>query len=298
MELAIDKEYEGYLVREYLRRVLGLSRASLTALKGREDGIVLNGGRVSVRAVLHEGDRLDLGIEDRFCDAHPHLTPCPLPLDILYEDEHLICVNKPADMPTHPTHGHYTDTLANALAYEFQNRGLPFVFRAVNRLDRDTSGAVLIAKDQVSAEYLGAQMRDRTIDKRYIAVCRGRTPAHGRIENRIRRTGQSVITREICPPGEPGEHAVTEYKTLFQNDRMSVVEARPLTGRTHQLRVHFSGIGHPIFGDTLYGEACLQIARQALHAHTVTFRTPFSGEQITVRAPLPEDITTLIEELR
>lgn len=285
-------------VLSLLRGKLGFSRAAVTALKEREDGILINGEHVTVRAILHEGDALFLGIEDRSEDMNGHILPRALPLDILYEDDNIICVNKSAHMPTHPTHGHYEDTLANALAHYFSEKGTPFVFRAVNRLDRDTSGVVLVAKNQASADYIARQIRERTVVKKYIAVCMGALHAGGSIKTYIKRTDKSIITRANYDSGSESEFAHTEYTVIRSGERYSVVEAEPVTGRTHQLRVHFSGLGHPIVGDTLYGSAHSGISRQALHASTITFRLPFSSEQITVRAPVADDIKALIEEIK
>lgn len=282
----------------FMRGRLGFSRAAVTALKEREDGILLNGERVTVRAVLHEGDTLCLGIEDRGEDVNGHILPRALPLDILYEDENIICVNKSADMPTHPTHGHYDDTLANALAHYSGEKGIPFVFRAVNRLDRDTSGIVLVAKNQASADYIARQIRERTVVKKYIAVCEGALPERGSIKTYIRRMDKSIITRANYDSGSDSEFAHTEYTVLESEEKYSIVEAEPVTGRTHQLRVHFSGLGHPIIGDTLYGNDHSSISRQALHASSLTFRLPFDGAPVTVRAPLADDIKALIKEIK
>lgn len=297
MKIKIANEYNNKKLLDYLRGALGFSRAAVTSLKVREDGILLNGEHVTVRAVLRTGDELWLGIEDRWEDVNGHILPVELPLDILYEDENLICVNKPFDMPTHPTHGHYDDTLANALAFYYKEKGIPFVFRAVNRLDRDTSGVVLVAKNRAAADYLAAQVRTRTVVKTYVAVCHGRVPESGRIEGYIRRMGDSIITRGLFACGDESEYSLTEYKTLSYGDEHSVVECAPVTGRTHQLRVHFSSVGHPIYGDGIYGRED-GVRRQALHARSLTFALPFGGEVVTVSAPLARDIIKLIEELK
>ncbi len=297
MKIKITDEYNNKKLLDYLRGTLGFSRAAVTALKVREDGILLNGEHVTVRAALHTGDELSLGIEDRAEDVNDHILPVELPLDIIYEDDNIICVNKPCDMPTHPTHGHYEDTLANALAFYYNEKGVPFVFRAVNRLDRDTSGVVLVAKNQAAADYIAAQVRLRTIEKTYVAVCHGTAPDSGRVEGYIKRLGDSIITRGLFSEGEESEFSLTIYKTVFRGEEHSVVECTPVTGRTHQLRVHLASVGHPIFGDSLYGRED-GVRRQALHAGSLTFRLPFFGESITVSAPLANDIKDLIEELK
>lgn len=296
MKIKITDEYNNKKLLDFLRGTLGFSRAAVTALKVRDDGILLNGEHVTVRAILHTGDELCLGIEDREEDVNEHILPVDLPLDIIYEDDNVVCVNKPYDMPTHPTHGHYEDTLANALAYYYREQGRPFVFRAVNRLDRDTSGVVLVAKNYAAADYLSAQIRERTMGKTYVAVCHGELPESGKIEGYIRRLGDSIITRALYPDGETSEYSITTYKKLSSGEDYTVVECTPVTGRTHQLRVHFSSTGNAIYGDSLYGVED-GMHRQALHARSLTFDLPFYGDSITVSAPLAEDITKLIEEL-
>jgi Pseudouridylate synthases, 23S RNA-specific len=183
MLCTISPDCDGITVREYLRRELGLSHASVTRLKTRERGIVLGGVRVTVRAVLHTGDTLELDDSDYEVDTGTCIIPVDLPFEILYEDCDLLAVNKPFGMPTHPSHGHYYDTLANAAMFYFRSRGIPFVFRAVNRLDRDTSGIVLLAKNKHAAYTLGRAVepehsedgasRYLKIKKEYFAVLRG-----------------------------------------------------------------------------------------------------------------------------
>ena len=235
------------------------------------------------------------------------MTPVKLPLTILYEDRDLIAVNKPPFMPTHPSHGHHDDTLANALAYEFARRGEAFVFRPGGRLDRDTSGVVLTAKNKTAACRFYEQHRAGTIRKEYLAVLTGRLePETGRIDRPIRRADGSVIMR-TTEEGDGGAPSLTEYRVLAygtgpDGTPLSFVRANPVTGRTHQLRVHFASAGAPILGDFLYGngtgtaEACGEawIARQALHAARISFPHPLTGERMTVCASLPEDMRRLL----
>lgn len=296
MKIIVASENNNKKLLDYLRRDLGFSRAAVTALKVRDDGILLNGEHVTVRASVHTGDELHLGIEDREEDVNGHILPVKLPVDIIYEDDNIVCVNKPYGMPTHPTHGHYEDTLANALAYYYKERGIPFVFRAVNRLDRDTSGVVLVAKNQAAADYLGAQIRERTVKKKYISVCHGTLSGSGQVEGYIRRLGQSIITRALYTEGDESEYSLTRYEVLACGTAHTVAECEPITGRTHQIRVHLASLGCPIYGDTLYGWED-GMHRQALHAHSLEFKLPFGGERLEVIAPLAEDINELIEVL-
>ena len=296
MQVRIEECYDGMLLRSYLKSVLGISTKMLSRLKNDPEGIVVNGTRVTVRCVLHTGDTLSLMDADREAG---HVIPAELPVAVLYEDDDVLLVNKPPDMPTHPSHGHLEDTLANALVYRYREMGRPFVFRPVSRLDRNTSGVVLIAKNKIASAKLDGAMTKRQIHKTYLALLSGRlTPPEGRIETHMCRTDLSIITRRVCGADEPGAmHALTDYETVAGNDRATLVLAYPRTGRTHQLRVHFSHLGCPLLGDDLYGEASELIPRQALHAYAVTFPHPSDGREVTVTAPLPEDICAALRTL-
>jgi 23S rRNA pseudouridine1911/1915/1917 synthase len=290
MLTVISSEYDGMILREYLRNVLRLSRAELTELKKRDDGIMLNGTRVTVRAILKEGDELILSRDD--IESSEGVVPIQLPLEILYEDDDVIVLNKPPFMPTHPSHEHQSDTLANALAYYFESKGVPFVFRAVNRLDRDTSGVVLVAKNKNSAFILAKQIAEFKVTKKYIAIVEGEVRSDGKVEGNIRRIEEGKMRRGVFPDGQ---YALTEYEVLGVKNGLSALLVTPKTGRTHQIRVHTSYIGHPILGDTLYGNesGSEQINRQALHAYSLTFSLPSNNETITVKAPLPSDMASI-----
>lgn len=290
MRTVISSEHDGILLREYLRNVLRLSRAELTELKKRGDGIMLNGARVTVRAVLKKGDELVLSRDD--IASSEGVTPVKLPLDILYEDGDVIALNKPPFMPTHPSHEHQSDTLANALAYYFASKGIPFVFRAVNRLDRDTSGVVLVAKNKNAAFMLARQIAEFKIVKKYIAIAEGEISCCGSIEGNIRRVEDGKMRRGVFPDGQ---YALTEYEVFGIKNGLTTLLVTPKTGRTHQIRVHFSHIGHPLVGDTLYGDenGSAIINRQALHAFSLTFSLPSNNKIITVEAPLPSDMASI-----
>ncbi len=292
MTYQITKEHHGRKLLDYLRKTIGLSRAELVSLKQKENGIRLNDVTVTVRTVLSEGDILIL---DR-ADTHNSTTilPLPIPIDILYEDENLIALNKPAGMPTHPSHDHQEDTLANGLAYQFAERGIPFIFRAVNRLDRDTSGVVLVAKNRGTAFALSREMNEGRIVKRYLAVVTGTLTHGGIVERAIRRRAESSMERMICLPHE-GQYAKTVYEPLSHQNDLTLLSVMPETGRTHQIRVHLASLGYPICGDTLYGNPAGSpfIRRQALHALSLTFIRPSDGQSITVTAPLHSDFAAL-----
>ena len=291
MVFTVNPESDGMLLRSYLKR-LSLSNKLIARLKRIENGITVNGNHATVRYILKNGDVISLALEDT--ESNESLIPVNIPIDIVYEDPQLTVCNKPPFMPTHPSHDHYDDTLANALAYIY--RDVPFVFRPVNRLYRNTSGTVLVAKNARSASILFSQMKKRQIEKTYIAVTDGEFHGSGIIDKPLCRTDESIIVRRVCDTSHEGaKEAQTEYTVLFAGNGMSVVRLRPLTGRTHQIRVHLASIGHPIIGDELYGSKSELIDRQALHAESLSFISPADSSRLCVKAPIPNDIKRLFE---
>lgn len=265
---------------------MGLSTTIIRRLKRSDDGIMLNGRKAYTNATVHEGDELVITICDEPSET---IVPKDIPLDILYEDEDIIAVNKPRDMPTHPSMKHYEDSLANAVMYYFRNEN--FTFRVVTRLDRDTSGVVLIAKNHPTAQKLNDDIKNQKVKKEYIAVVNGvPAPPRGRICVPIRRLEKSVILRCVAADGK---EAITDYTTEKKMNGLSLVRLYPLTGRTHQLRVHLSYIGVPIYGDDLYGAP--QVGEKTrLHCAKISFTHPASGEKIVIEAPTPNDMEKLI----
>ena len=263
------------ILRSFLRERLRVSTRLLTRLKAKEDGILLNGKRVTVRAVLRAGDRLSLGVADGEEAVNPHISPRPLPVALLYEDEELAVCNKPPFMPTHPSHDHREDTLANALAYRYLDT--PFVFRAVGRLDRETGGALAVARNAHAAALLAEAMQAGEIHKEYLAWVEGVTEESGEIKAPIRRKPNSVMLREVCGEGE-GDFAHTLFRRLYTDGERSLVCLRLLTGRTHQIRVHMAHLGHPLVGDGLYGHGG-EGDRTLLHALRLSLPLPSTGER-------------------
>lgn len=297
MQYTVRQEDSGKTVKALITDLLHPSAKLLRSLKYRPDGILLCGRRVTVRAVVQAGDLLELALTDPPEALGPE--PVALPLEILYEDADLVVPSKPGNMPTHPSHNHHRDTVANALAYRYRNAGSAYVFRPINRLDRETSGLLLVARNRLSAGRLTGSMQSGQIHKTYLAVLQGElTPDVGEINLPLHRSQASIIVREVCPPDAPdAEPSLTRYRVLERRAGYTLVEASPVTGRTHQLRVHFAAGGCPIVGDSLYGSSDKRIGRQALHARTLSFPHPASGERLTFTAPLPDDIKNLILSL-
>lgn len=297
MIYTIPEEYEGLPLRTYLLRELRLSHRLLTRLKTLPDGLLLNGRRVTVRELLHAGATLSLAIEDTG-DAE-RIVPSGVMPHVLYEDADLIVCNKAGDMPTHPSHGHFDDTLANALAtYDQARHSHTLPFRPVNRLDRETSGVVLIARNALAAARLAEQMQGKRIRKTYLALLDGDIPESGTVTAPIRRAQPSIIRREVCPPDAEGaQAAITHYRTVASwqtadGQPRTLVLASPETGRTHQLRLHFAHLGAPILGDGLYGRRVTpdQPSRQLLHALSLAFLHPTENRPMHVVAPVPDEL--------
>ena len=295
MRIEIDAAQDGKTIGQLLRLELKFSSKMIKYVKYRPDGILVNGEWRTVRYLLKKGDILELATEDP--QSSPKIRAVELPLEILYEDEDLVVPSKPANMPTHPSHDHYDDTVANALAFRYEKSNTPFVFRPINRLDRNTSGLLLIARHKAAAGILTRSMQQGQIQKKYLAILDGEMPfvENGRIEACLHRTAASIIVREVCSPDAPdADPSLTEYRVLAVGNGHTLVEAAPITGRTHQLRVHFAYLGYPITGDDLYGTPSSLIDRHALHARSLSFPLPSNEEPISLTAPLPEDFARLL----
>lgn len=286
----IDSFSDGLRIEQYLRRK-GYSYQNLTQLKKMPQSILRNGAWEYMRAPLRAGDTLTVHIQET--ESSPNIPPVRLPLDIVYEDEDIIVVNKPSGMPIHPSLNNYRNSLANALMYYYQSQGKPFIFRCTNRLDRDTSGLTVIAKHMVSSSVLSDMTARHEITREYRAIVRGHlVPPAGTINAPIGRTGSSLIERRI--DFENGENAVTHYRVVEEKNEYSLVSLILETGRTHQIRVHMKHIGYPLIGDYLYNPDMEAISRQALHSGRLTFRHPITGEELSFTAPLPEDMARVL----
>lgn len=282
----VPKEYDNVMVKGFLRRYCGISARLLIRLKNSPDGILVNGRHARTVDLLREGDRIDLNLpQDRSA-----VKEAELPVTAAWEDEHLVIFQKPANMPVHPSPGHATDTLANAAGAYARKKGETWAFRPINRLDRDTSGLVAVAKNAFCA----AKLSDSGIQKEYFAVCQGMLSGSGTIDAPIRIKEGHSIQREV---GEGGVRAVTHWRAVAAGKGHTLLRIRLETGRTHQIRVHFASIGMPLAGDDMYGGSRALMPRQALHCAVMEWIHPVNGETIMVTQPLPDDFKQLCEKL-
>ncbi|MDD3279251.1 MAG: RluA family pseudouridine synthase [Lachnospiraceae bacterium] len=276
-----------FTIEQYLRS-LGYSHHVLTLLKRTPLGIYKNQERAYSNQKIAAGDVISIHLEEM--ESSPNIVPAQVPFNIVYEDEDLLVINKPCDTPVHPSQGNSCNTLANGVAAYFSARNIPYVFRCVNRLDRDTTGLLILAKHAISSGILSSQMENRQIKRTYHALVYGHTPPLETIDLPIGRKDGSIIERCVDPLH--GDQAVTHYRTLDQgvfSDSgipWSRLELWLETGRTHQIRVHMKNTGHPLFGDTLYyPEDASGYQHQLLHSYSIAFTHPITGKSMEFHLP-------------
>lgn len=292
IDYIIAEDSAGLRVEQFLRRKR-YSGQNLSEIKRMPKSILVNGVHYYMRQELSKGDHLQV----RICETKnsEKIPPTNLPLNIIYEDEDLLVLNKPAGMPIHPSLNNYTNSIANALAYYFQSQGKPFIFRCCNRLDRDTSGLTIVSKHLVSGSILSDMTKYREVHREYLAIARGSvTPSEGTIQAPLGRKEGTIIERTV--DWEHGEDAVTHYKVVKEANGHSLVSLRLETGRTHQIRIHMKYLGYPLIGDYLYNPDMEYMTRQALHSHHMEFTHPITGEHMSFTAPLPEDMARVMQE--
>ena len=294
MKFTVDANHDGVLLRSYLKGTCAVSARLLIRLKQTDGGICVNGVPSTVRKILHTGDEVEIACGET--PAGSLFAPEDTRVRILFEDGDVLAVSKPPFMPTHTSVRHYEGTLANALTGMFRERGEAFVFRPVNRLDRNTSGIVLLGKNQYSASLLCRAMKRHEISKTYYALTDGFLPEpSGRMDGWIRRRTEGIVIREICGQNDPGAEEVRlSYEVIVSSlagadEPHSFVRLMPETGRTHQLRVQLASAGCPVTGDGLYGQDSVRIPRQALHAGVLKWKHPVTGETVVTEDPLPDD---------
>ena len=285
----VEPEFHGYTIEKYLK-LKGYSHGCIVYLKKTEEGIKRNGVWAYTKDKLSAGDLLETVFLEE--DSSETIVAVEMPLDIVYEDEDILVVNKPSDTPIHPSQGNYDNSLANGVKYYYEKQGINFVFRCINRLDRDTTGLVVIAKNMLSGAALNLDMVNREIHRTYLAVVKGALPENGTIDFPIARKDGSTVER--CVDFDRGEHAVTHFECVEQNEKYSLAKVWLETGRTHQIRVHMNYIGHPLPGDYLYHNDRSEIGRQALHSWRLEFRHPVTKELMKFEQSLPEDMRKLL----
>lgn len=279
------KANEYFNIKEVLKAHFQISDRLLTKLK-KEKQIYLNNFPAYVTTRLKPEDIVEVNID--FDETSDNIVPTKIKLDIIFEDDALLIINKPAGIPVHPSQNHYTNSLSNAVKYYFDEIHLLKKIRPVNRLDKDTSGIVIFAKNEYIQECLVKQMKNNTFKKEYMAILEGNLEKkEGTINAPIARKTGSIMEREIS---KNGDSAISHFELIKNYDKFCVVKYTLETGRTHQLRVHSKYIGHSILGDTLYGKESSLISRQALHAYKISFIHPITKKELALQAPIPEDM--------
>lgn len=289
LEHTITQEEDGARTDAVLRRTLRLSGTVIKRVKHLPGGITLDGQPVWPSYPVCTGQTLSVLVGDTHSGGP---VPREGPLDLVYEDEDLVVVNKAPGVPTHPGPTDIYHTVGNFLSYYYQQKGIPFVFRPVNRLDAPTSGLMVVARHAHAHSLLKEQLHTEAFRRRYLAVCEGcPSPAAGVIDAPIGLDETSYLKRTVRPDGAPSR---TRYQVLARREGRCLVELELETGRTHQIRVHMAHIGHPLTGDFLYGtEDKALIGRTALHSAWAEFFHPITGDRLCFTAPLPEDMARL-----
>ena len=297
----ITEEYDGMEILAFLRQK-GFSRNILSSMKksgqtishnneqNHDHSILQNGERGYGHSILKSCDFLKIQIPEEA--SKEKIIPVEMNLKIIYEDEDILVINKDANVPVHPSIGNYENTLANGVAYYFAQKGQDFVYRCINRLDRDTTGALILAKNPYSAAVLSTQMKRREIRRTYLAIVEGIPPKSGTIDAPVGRVDGSAITRQV--DYEHGERAVTHFTRLAVVEKelsqsYSLIELHLETGRTHQIRVHMKHLGYPLPGDYLYHPDYRIIGRQPLHSYQLEFVHPVTEKPMLFTAPVPLD---------
>ena len=289
----IQKDDNYINVKEVLKAYFNISDRLLLRLKNTKN-ILLNGSPTYVSKEVSFEDEICVIID--FIEDNSNIVPIKMNLDILYEDDCYLVINKPPNIPVHPSMSHYENSLSNGVKYYFDSIGLKKKIRPINRLDKDTSGIVIFAKNEYIQECLVSQMKSKIFEKQYIAICDGLfSEKKGTINLPIARKPGSIIERCV---DSNGDIAITHYEIINEFNNLSIVKCLLETGRTHQIRVHLSSLEHPILGDTLYGKKDTNIPRQLLHAHKVKFIHPLSKETLTYTAPIPNDILYYLKNIQ
>ncbi len=294
LEYIITNEFHNRTIEQFLKSQ-DFPHQAIVQLKKTQEGILRNGIWAYTSEKLNIGDTLILHLVEDVPESS--IEPIFVPLNIVYEDEDLLVIDKPANMPIHPSINHHEGTVANGLMYYYKEQGQDFTFRAINRLDRDTSGLTMVAKHLLSGGILSRQVATKEIKRTYHAICQGKLPENGTIDAPIARVADSTIER--CVDFEKGERAVTHFKRIAYDEgkNLSLVELQLETGRTHQIRVHLKHLGYPIIGDFLYNPNYTYCSRQALHSASLDFVHPITKKEMHFASPLPEDLKCIFPHI-
>ena len=288
----VPPELAGIKVDTLLKRHLNLSGTVVRRIKWLEDGILVDGVRVNTRFVPRAGQVMSVRLSDP--ERRSGIVPAPGPLDLVYEDEDLVVLNKAPGVPVHPGPGHFDDTICNFLLYYYDSVGIEADAHPVHRLDRGTSGLLAVAKHAHAQEVLKNQLHTAAFRREYLAVCRGvPSPAAGVVDAPLGPKPGSLVEQMVRPDGKP---ARTRYETLAVYGGRALLRLELDTGRTHQIRVHLAHLGHPLLGDFLYGaEEPDLIPRPALHSWRLALRHPITGKELLFTAPVPADMAGLLK---
>ena len=294
IELTITAALAGVMVDTILKKHLSLSGTVVRRIKWLEDGILVDGHRVNTRFCPREGQVLSVRLSDP--ERRSGIVSSPGPLDIIYEDEDILVLNKAAGISIHPGPGHYADTLGNFILHYYDQKGLEGDFHPIHRLDRGTSGLMVVAKHPHAQEVLKNQLHTPAFRRGYLAVCEGTPhPLSGTVDAPLGSKPGSLVEQIVR---EDGKQARTHYQVLQSCNGRSLLSLDLDTGRTHQIRVHMAHIGHPLIGDFLYGTENRElISRPALHSARLSFLHPLTAEELSFSLPLPSDMKSLVSTL-
>lgn len=291
----ISETWHNHKVEEVLKGPLELSNRMINRLT-RSNGLRLNGKMPWLNRIVKAGDRLQVAVRPK---EKADLKPEPVPFHTIYEDTDFMIVDKPSGITVHPVRPEETGTLAHGILHHWMQQGWEGKVRPVHRLDRNTSGLLLIAKHAYAHQMMDRKLREKQVHRTYLAWVHGSLSAttsqvEGIIDAAIQRDPHHSLRRRVSPKGD---QAITHYRILRQHEQASLVQVQLETGRTHQIRVHFSHLGHPLLGDKLYGGTPVHIYRQALHAAHLGFYHPLKGEKMAFQADLPQDLIELADRL-
>lgn len=290
IECTITSQQHGRSILDIAKNDFEMSTSMLGNIKFKPNGLLVNGYKQNVRYILTEGEHLTMTVDDS-SSIHDHLLPYPKDIEIIYENQDFIVLNKEAGIVVHPSPGHYADSLSNMLVHYYNQRNEQHTIRPIGRLDKDTSGLIVFAKNQYSAAFFENCRIDGRYQKEYIALCEGQPTMEGIIDAPLAPVPNVLNRMEV---NEHGQSALTQYQVLEYHDNYSLIRVSIQTGRTHQIRVHMASIGHPLLGDSFYGNTHPIIKRAALHSHHIHCVLPETKEPFDFFAPLPADFSQLM----